>query len=133
MRVYESMREVGGVLLTVGEIKEKGKEGEGEKRESVEEIGTNIVLCCFISQAFYNSQETGTTLRAGSFLAGVGGGRAARTAAARAAAARTAAARAAAARSAAARAAAARSAAARAVAARSASGSHGRRRHIRGR
>ena len=41
MRVYESMREVGGVLLTVGEIKEKkekGKEGEGEKRESVEEM-----------------------------------------------------------------------------------------------
>jgi len=31
----------GGVLLTVGEIKEKkekGKEGEGEKRESVEEM-----------------------------------------------------------------------------------------------
>jgi hypothetical protein len=34
-------REAGGVLLTVGEIKEKkekGKEGEGEKRESVEEM-----------------------------------------------------------------------------------------------
>ena len=33
--------EKGGVLLTVGEIKEKkekGKEGEGEKRESVEEM-----------------------------------------------------------------------------------------------
>ena len=32
---------MGGVLLTVGEIKEKkekGKEGEGEKRESVEEM-----------------------------------------------------------------------------------------------
>jgi len=32
---------VGGVFLTVGEIKEKkekGKEGEGEKRESVEEL-----------------------------------------------------------------------------------------------
>ena len=34
-------RKTGGVLLTVGEIKEKkekGKEGEGEKRESVEEM-----------------------------------------------------------------------------------------------
>ena len=54
MRVYESMREVGGVLLTVGEIKEKGKEGEGEKRESVEEIGTNIVLSTNLDRRLTN-------------------------------------------------------------------------------
>ena len=50
---------MGGVFLTVGEIKEKkekGKEGEGEKRGVCRKNGTNIVLCCFISQAFYNSQ-----------------------------------------------------------------------------
>jgi len=35
MRVYESMREVGGVLLTVGEIKEKGKDLEKERRGSL--------------------------------------------------------------------------------------------------
>jgi len=47
-------RESGGVFLTVGEIKEKkekGKEGEGEKRGVCRKNGTNIV-CCFISQAF---------------------------------------------------------------------------------
>ena len=40
----------GGVLLTVGEIKEKkekGKEGEGEKRESVEEMA--LIECCAAS------------------------------------------------------------------------------------
>jgi hypothetical protein len=38
---YGPVRQNGGVLLTVGEIKEKkekGKEGEGEKREFVEEM-----------------------------------------------------------------------------------------------
>ena len=36
----------GGVLLTVGEIKKgEGKKKKEEKRETVEDIGTNTVCC----------------------------------------------------------------------------------------
>ena len=45
----------GGVLLTVGEIKKgEGKKKKEEKRETVEDIGTNTVRLLRVEQRLFN-------------------------------------------------------------------------------